>query len=82
MNCKHINESYHTDSCVVCAAPWPPEAPQNHVEMITIPKSEYDKLCEDSEWLSCLEAAGVDNWDGFDEAINIRKEMEENDDVA
>lgn len=38
------------DSCVVSAAPWPPEVPQ--VEMITIPKSEYDKLCEDSEWLN------------------------------
>lgn len=70
------------DSSVISAAPWPPEVPQNNVEMITIPKSEYDRLCEDSLMLNCLEAAGVDNWDGFDEAINIRKEMEENDDVA
>lgn len=46
-------------------------------EMITITKSEYDQLCKDSEWLSYLEAAGVDNWDGYDEAINMRKQDEE-----
>lgn len=46
-------------------------------EMITIPKSEYDQLCKDSEWLGYLEAAGVDNWDGIDEAINMRKQDEE-----
>ena len=34
-----------------------------------------DKLEADSEWLSCLEAAGVDNWDGFDEARAIRDEQ-------
>ena len=44
--------------------------------MISIPKLEYDKLCEDSDWLNCLKAAGVDNWEGFDEVINIQKEME------
>lgn len=30
-------------------------------ETITITKKEYDRLIKDSEWLSCLEAAGVDN---------------------
>ena len=43
-------------------------------EMITITKAEYDRLCEDSEWLSYLEGAGVDNWEGFDEAWAMRDE--------
>lgn len=46
-------------------------------EMITIPKSIYDQLCKDSEWLGFLEAAGVDNWDGFDEARQLRDEAAE-----
>ncbi len=40
-------------------------------ETITITKSEYDRLVKDSEWLDCLEAAGVDNWQGFDDARDI-----------
>lgn len=31
------------------------------MEMITITKEEYDSLVEDSNWLTCLEASGVDN---------------------
>lgn len=38
-------------------------------EMITIPKSEYDQLLADSKLLSALRAGGVDNWDGWDFAI-------------
>ena len=38
-------------------------------EMITIPKSVYYKLLRDQDWLFCLEAAGVDNWPGVDEAM-------------
>lgn len=41
-------------------------------EMVTITKKEYDQLLKDSDWLACLEAAGVDNWEGIDEAMNIR----------
>ena len=44
--------------------------------MITITKAEYDRLCEDSEWLGYLEGAGVDNWEGFDEARAMRDEDE------
>jgi len=39
------------------------------VEMVTIPKSEYDALLKRVKWLDCLEATGVDNWQGVDEAI-------------
>jgi len=43
-------------------------------EMVTITTAEYDQLVEDAEWLSYLEAAGVDNWEGIDEAISMRSE--------
>lgn len=40
-------------------------------EMVVISKEEYDSLRYDSAWLSCLEAAGVDNWDGYDFARDL-----------
>jgi hypothetical protein len=46
-------------------------------EMIEIKKSQYDYLIERSEWLGCLEPAGVDNWDGTAVAYEIY-EQEEN----
>jgi len=46
-------------------------------EMVTISKSEYESLLEDSLWLSALEAAGVDNWQGYDSAREIYEEMQE-----
>jgi len=48
-------------------------APQP-VETVTIPKAEYERLLERDSWLSCLEEAGVDNWQGIEEAIQIRRE--------
>lgn len=44
---------------------------------VTITASEYKKLIEDQLWLQCLEEAGVDNWQGFDEARNIWREYQE-----
>lgn len=41
------------------------------IETITIKKTGYDRLVEDSKWLRCLEAAGVDAWDGIDEARDL-----------
>ncbi len=40
-------------------------------ETVTIPKEKYQELLDRDEWLSCLEAAGVDNWDGIDYAYEI-----------
>lgn len=40
-------------------------------ELVTIPKKEYERLLEREDWLQCLEAAGVDNWQGMDDAIDI-----------
>ena len=43
-------------------------------ETVTISKKEYESLLEDSEKLSALEAAGVDNWEGYDCAIEMMNE--------
>jgi hypothetical protein len=32
------------------------------------------RLQKRSDWLSCLELAGVDNWQGMEEAIRIKEE--------
>lgn len=41
------------------------------VEVTVIPKEDYERLIHDSNWLGCLEAAGVDNWIGYEDAIEI-----------
>ncbi len=50
-------------------------------ETVKIKLSEYARLKERSDWLSCLETAGVDNWEGYDYACDIKnygeKETEE-----
>jgi hypothetical protein len=38
------------------------------MKTIKILQSEYDQLRRDQDWLSALEAAGVDNWSGYHEA--------------
>lgn len=45
-------------------------------ETITISKAEYERLKKDQRWLWDLEAVGVDNWQGIDEAIEFRRERE------
>jgi hypothetical protein len=40
-------------------------------EMVEITKEAYEKLLENSEFLSCLQAAGVDNWDGYEYAQDM-----------
>jgi len=44
------------------------------MEEITIKKTEYDRLKKDSAWLACLEAAGVDNWEGMEVACELHRE--------
>jgi len=45
-------------------------------EMVTIKKSEYTKLEKRSKWLGYLEAAGVDNWEGYSYASDLQIEEE------
>lgn len=42
-----------------------------------VPVEEFMRLATDSEWLSCLEEAGVDNWDGIEEAHKIYNQRRE-----
>jgi len=35
-------------------------------ETVTIPKEEYEELKSDAAFLRALEAAGVDNWEGYE----------------
>ena len=39
-------------------------------ETVTIPKSEYELLLDASRKLAALEAGGVDNWEGYDDAMS------------
>jgi hypothetical protein len=32
---------------------------------VTIPKADYEVLVAASDFLDCLQAAGVDNWEGY-----------------
>ena len=43
-------------------------------ETVTISKEEYDKLNDSERFLNALEAAGVDNWDGYGYAQDILEE--------
>lgn len=36
----------------------------------------FDELVADSNWLGCLEAAGVDNWEGYCYAQEMSEEDE------
>lgn len=43
-------------------------------ETITIPQEEYDQLKADQNLLYTLQAAGVDNWDGYELAVEASEE--------
>lgn len=45
-------------------------------DAITISQERYNELIKDSDFLYALRAAGVDNWDGYDFAIDILNENE------
>lgn len=46
-------------------------------QTINITKEEYDNLIQDSLILRALEDSGVDNWEGYEEAMKLMKEWEE-----
>ncbi len=49
----------------------------NTEETVTITKEKYNELLEDSKLLTCLICAGVDNWYGYDYAVeDFRTSME------
>lgn len=49
-------------------------------EQITISKAEYDDLVKRDIWLTYLESAGVDNWQGMDYAREMWRDDGHNED--
>lgn len=45
-------------------------------ETVTISKRVYDTLLKAAEKLECLEAAGVDNWEGYGYAMEMMERGE------
>ena len=43
--------------------------------MVSISFQEYNQLLKDSDFLNCLQRAGVDNWDGYDYACEEYNDM-------
>jgi hypothetical protein len=48
---------------------------------LSISLEEYAYLCERDEWLSALEDAGVDNWEGYDFARELLRESQKKNDA-
>jgi hypothetical protein len=48
--------------------------PMDDKETVMIPKIEYECLLKANEWLDCLEAAGVDSWEGIEYAQEMLEE--------
>ena len=46
---------------------------------VVISKELYEALLDRDQELCALEAAGVDNWEGYEEAMNILKEWNSED---
>jgi hypothetical protein len=45
--------------------------------MIEISEKEHQELVSDQILLQCLQAAGVDSWEGYDQAIEMMMTMED-----
>lgn len=43
-------------------------------ETVSITLAEYKELVDDSLFLGCLRAAGVDNWEGYEQACEVYRE--------
>lgn len=46
----------------------------NKEDFVTITSDEYQELIESQKFLTALENAGVDNWGGYDFAIELFNE--------
>jgi len=50
---------------------------QRNEPLITVNKKFYDQLVDDSNFLDCLKACGVNNWDGYSQAYQMFHKNEE-----
>lgn len=71
-------DSEHSANCQCPACNWNRNHPEESSEaMVTITQKEYDELLDRQAKLNALENGGVDNWDGYDWAMeNYRAETE------
>ncbi|GAA4879026.1 hypothetical protein GCM10023310_68930 [Paenibacillus vulneris] len=46
-------------------------------ETVTISKAEYERLLDREYFLDCLEACGVDNWQGYGDAYEMYENPED-----
>lgn len=53
--------------------------PYNQIDcgVVVISREEFDSLRQSSDFLACLENAGVDNWEWYYEAVAMYNEGEE-----
>ena len=49
--------------------------------MVEITEEEFDRLQERDDFLFALECAGVDNWEGIDQAYEFLREWREDSDL-
>lgn len=42
-----------------------------HFETVSVEKKEYERLKDNAKFLQALQNAGVDNWEGYDFAIEL-----------
>lgn len=47
---------------------------------VTISAKKYAKMKDEILWLRCLENAGVDNWEGYDESLEYYRSISNYDD--
>jgi hypothetical protein len=45
-------------------------------ESMAITKEEYEYLSQRDLWLTALERAGIDDWEGCEDALELYKELE------
>ena len=46
----------------------------DQTEKVILTRQEYDELLGEIDFLNCLRACGVDNWDGYDYAVEMFNE--------
>ena len=49
----------------------------SNIKLVAISEKEYLGLIKDSKILNALAAAGVDNWEGYDYAMELLNEEEQ-----
>ena len=47
---------------------------RNEDGTVTLDEGEYNDMIDQLHWLGCLKDAGVDNWSGYDYAIELKYE--------